>query len=67
MKLLEKIVRPARDSSDESVESAESAEPEEPTTPSKSRTTKFLQGATVFVVMFVALRWFLSRNDEPTE
>lgn len=61
MKLLEKYARPARDSSDES------AEPEEPTTPSKSRTTKFLQGATVFVVMFVALRWFLSRNDEPTE
>ena len=61
MKLLQKYARSARDSDDES------AEPEETTTPSKSRTTKLLQGVTVFVVMFVALRWILSRNHDPTE
>jgi|GEM_PF-7100555 len=34
---------------------------------SKSRRTKFLQGATVFIVMFVTLWWLLSRGEERSE
>ena len=30
---------------------------------SKSRRTKFLQGAIVFLVMFVTLWWLLSRGE----
>lgn len=59
-------------------EEAQTREQEEgPTTtggddrPSKSRRTKFLQGATVFVVLFVAmyaaLRWATSRDEERTD
>lgn len=40
-------------------------------TPTKSRRTKILQGLTVFVVMFVtmytALRWALSRDEAQVE
>jgi len=39
----------------------------EPAGHSKSRRTTFLQGAVVFVVMFVTLWWLLSRGEEHTE
>lgn len=46
-------------------------EPAEPTDTerddSKSRLVMALQGATVFVVMFVALWWLLSRDDQQSE
>lgn len=34
---------------------------------SKSRRTKFLQGTAVFIAMFVALWWLLSRGEERSE
>lgn len=40
---------------------------EESTGHSKSRRTKFLQGAAVFIVMFVTLWWLLSRGEDRTE
>ncbi|WP_255190823.1 hypothetical protein [Natronobeatus ordinarius] len=40
---------------------------EEPTEGTKSRRTKLLQGATVFVVMFVVLWWALSRAQQDAE
>lgn len=33
--------------------------------PRKSRRTKLFQGALVLLVMFVGLRWLLSRNANP--
>ncbi|ELY39022.1 hypothetical protein C496_16562 [Natronorubrum tibetense GA33] len=47
--------------------SAHSVDRSEPTDQSKSRRTKFLQGAVVFIVMFVTLWWLLSRGEERSE
>lgn len=44
-----------------------SAVQEESTGQSKSRRTKFFQGAAVFVVMFATLWWLLSRDGKREE
>lgn len=44
-----------------------SADEDEPTARTKSRLITFLQGATVFVVMFVTLWWLLSRGERDAE
>ncbi|WP_254861831.1 hypothetical protein [Halovivax gelatinilyticus] len=48
-------------------ERVESADEDGEATDGKSRRTKFLQGATVFVVMFVVLYWTLSRMQGSEE
>lgn len=54
---------PRRTRAVERVSEEPAADPE-PTTRGRSRTKLFLQGAAVFVVMFLALRWVLTRGDD---
>jgi hypothetical protein len=58
MKYLPKPERATDEASEHAVDQKES------TDPSKSRRTKFLQGTSVFIVMFVTLWWLLSRGEE---
>ncbi|ELY47026.1 hypothetical protein [Natronorubrum bangense] len=61
MKFLPKSERSTDEPSDQT------ADRDESTDHPKSRRTTYLQGAAVFVVMFVTLWWLLSRGEEQTE
>ena len=58
MKSLPKLERTTDEASDQATVQGESIHH------SKTRQTKFLQGTAVFIVMYVALWWLLSRGEE---